>query len=324
VADVKRLPDGTIAWAPLLDRNRDFGVDPASVYVEQALDGTQVRSYAAAGVPTDHHDLVPLPNGNVLTLTYEREPGVRLPGGPACENATHDVWWSTINELRDDGTIVWSWRSRDHLTPTDTTYLPDSGSDGCDLQHADALDVTPDGDVVVTMRHLDAVLRIRRNPGQADDGRILWRLGGNASSFVFLDDPYAGPARPHDARLSADGTTLTLVDNRTERTGENARVAFYRLDVANQTARLIWWAPFVAPLTGEAWSSGLGSARAHADGHVVVGWGDQTSPQLTEYDAGRRPVLVVETPDSWGYRVVKEPASSFDRATLRATAGGGP
>ena len=210
-----------------------------------------------------------------------------------------------------------------HLTPADSTYLPALPIPGCDLQHADSIDVADNGDLIVAMRHLDAVLRIRRHPGQPDDGQVVWRLGGNASSFVFLDDPDAGPARPHDARLAADGT-LSLVDNRTARPGEAGRVVVYRLDTADGSARLLWSQPFTAPVTGQTWSGGLGSVRRQTDGHTVVGWGDQPSPQLTEYDASGAVVLAVETPDSWGYRVVKEPAAAFDRTTLRATAGRGP
>jgi len=173
------------------------------------------------------------------------------------------------------------------------------------------------------MEHLDTVLRIRRDPGQPDDGTVVWRLGGPQSSFVFLDDPSGGPLRPQDARLGADGT-LSLIDSRTDRPGETARAVVYRLDGAGGTARLVWSAPFVAPVTGATWSGGLGSVRRQSDGHTVVGWGDQPSPQLTEYDAAGAVVLAVETPDSWGYRVVKEPASAFDRTQLRATAGRGP
>lgn len=320
VVDLKRVGASTLAWAPLLAANEGFGVDPDGVYLVERLDGTQVRSYATTIGPTDHHDMVVLPNGNALLLSYERETGVTVPGSPACATPDGDVWWSNVEEVDAAGNPVWSWRSRDHLTPADSTYLPAQPIPGCDLQHADSVDVAANGDVIVSMRHLDAVLRIRRNPGAPDDGTVVWRLGGPNSSFTFVDDPYRGPARQHDARLGADGV-LTMIDNRTERAGEQGRAVAYRLDEANGVARLIWSAPFVAPVTGEAWSGGLGSVRRQADGHTVVGWGDQARPQFVEYDADGEPALVVDTPDSWGYRVVKEPADAFDRDELRATAG---
>ncbi len=320
ILDLKRIADRTLAWVPLLATNEGFGIDPTTVYLVETLDGTQLRSYATTGGPTDHHDLVPLPGGHALLLTYEPQAGVTVPGAPACATAAGDVWWSNIEEVDAAGMLVWSWHSRDHLTPADSTYLPVQAIPGCDLQHADSLDVAPNGDVIVSMRHLDSVLRIRRNPGGADDGAIVWRLGGPNSSFTFVDDPYRGPARQHDARLGADGV-LTVVDNRTGRAGETGRAVAYRLDEAAGVARLVWSSPFTAPVTGEPWSSGLGSVRRQPDGHTVVGWGDQAKPQFTEFDERGVPVLTVETADSWGYRVVKEPATAFDRADLRATAG---
>ena len=321
VFDVRRTADGNVAWSPLLAANLGFGFDPTTTYVEEALDGTQVRSYSAVGTPTDHHDLVQLPGGHALLLTYELEQHVTLPGPPACANGTDDVWWSTLQEIDDDGLVVWTWRSRDHLAAADSTYLPLGGIPGCDLQHADSLDVAANGDVIVSLAHLDTVLRIRRNPGQPDDGQIVWRVGGPASTFTFLDDPLGGPARQHDARLSADGTELSMIDNRTGKTGQRARAVVYRLDTTNATARLVFAEDHAAPLTGEGWSAGMGSVRRQADGHVVVGWGDQTMPQLTEFDAAGTPVLSVDMIDAWSYRTVKVPADAFDRSVLRATAG---
>jgi hypothetical protein len=254
-------------------------------------------------------------------LTYEKESGVVLPGSPSCTNGTNDVWWSNVQELDAGGAAVWTWNSKDHLTVADTTYLPSLPIPGCDLQHADSLDVAANGDVIVSMSHLDAVLRVRRNPGGPDDGQIVWRLGGNASTFSFPDDPYGGPARQHDARLASDGATLSLVDNRTDRAGETARAVVYGLDTVHHTATLVFSKDFTAPLTGETWSGGLGSLRRQPDGHVVVGWGDQTMPQLTEYDASGTPVLGVDMIEAWSYRAVKEPPSAFDRQELRASAG---
>jgi hypothetical protein len=63
VFDVRRTGGGNLAWAPLLAANLGFGIDPSTTYVEEAIDGTQVRSYSTVGTPTDHHDLVQLPGG---------------------------------------------------------------------------------------------------------------------------------------------------------------------------------------------------------------------------------------------------------------------
>jgi hypothetical protein len=57
--------------------------------------------------------------------------------------------------------VVWSWRSSDHVAVDETTFPLDEIE-------------LPEGDgVIISARHLDAVLRIRRS-----DGGIDWRLGG--------------------------------------------------------------------------------------------------------------------------------------------------
>jgi len=65
----------------------------------------------------------------------------------------------------------------------------------------------------------------------------------------------------------------------------------------------------------------MGSARVEADGHLVIGWG-ANPPLATELDSNNERVLELTAPDGGSYRAVKEPAASFDRATLRATSPG--
>ena len=65
----------------------------------------------------------------------------------------------------------------------------------------------------------------------------------------------------------------------------------------------------------------MGSARVNADGHLVIGWG-ALAPLVTELDSTNKLVLELSGPDGGSYRAVKEPASSFDRAVLRASSPG--
>src|SRR5438477_4278488 len=76
-----------------------------------------------------------------------------------------------------------------------------------DLEHFNSLEVAPNGDYIVSARHMDAVFRIDHTTGT-----IAWKLGGNpvnkdgAPSLQILNDPLGGPKRTHDARLLADGS----------------------------------------------------------------------------------------------------------------------
>jgi hypothetical protein len=70
-------------------------------------------------------------------------------------------------------------------------------------------------------------------------------------------------------------------------------------------------------------SAALGSARVGADGSVLIDWGTPFDPIIEELDAaGDRLLAISLRPSGATYRIVKYPASTFDRATLRTQAGG--
>jgi len=89
---------------------------------EYDWDGNLVWEYLIADdYQRQHHDLEPMPNGNVLAIVWEhryREDAVAFGRDP---NAVGDqgMWVNAILELRpvgaDDAEIVWEWHCWDHL-----------------------------------------------------------------------------------------------------------------------------------------------------------------------------------------------------------------
>ena len=73
--------------------------------------------------------------------------------------------------------------------------------------HGNSIDMAADGNLILSCRHLDAVVKIN-----SQTGNIIWRLGGRKSDFVFLDDPLGGPSHQHCARMLANGNLL-MFDN---------------------------------------------------------------------------------------------------------------
>jgi hypothetical protein len=194
-----------------------------------------------------------------------------------------------------------------------------------DLLHANSVDIDPaTGDLIVSARHLDAVFKIRRAPGLAEDGKVLWKLGGNPPTdpatvdLEIVADPFGGPRRQHDARLLANGN-ITLFDNQSFHPGTSSRGVEYHLDVAAGTATLVGeWGR-----TDGQQAFGLGSTRRQPDGSTVVGWGG-INDLLSEFLPGpaARPAMVIRLPAAaTNYRVVKLPSEALDESMLRATAG---
>ena len=317
ILDFKRLPSGLLAWVPVLGQG--FGVDPTRGYVIHNLDGSLVREVKTVGPPTDQHDLVALPNGNYALFAYEQFLHVDLTALGAGFGADEAVVRGRIQEIAPNGTVAWEWKAEDHIDIEESTYplrFNLTGTPVVDLEHFNSLDRAANGDYIVTARHMDAVFRIDRATGN-----ITWKLGGtadnhdNAPSLQILNDPLGGPKRPHDARLMPDGS-ISLFDNRLDTTGAT-RAVVYSINTTADTATL---ARSYGRPDGVVVGT-MGSARVATDGHLIIGWG-ANPPLATELDSSNAVVLELTAPDGGSYRAVKEPASAFDRATLRTNSPG--
>ena len=83
---------------------------------------------------TQHHDLEPLPNGNVLAIVWEhryREDAIEYGRDPQAIGE-RGMWVNAILEIQplppDDGEIVWEWHSWDHLIQDQDPGLENYGS----------------------------------------------------------------------------------------------------------------------------------------------------------------------------------------------------
>ena len=190
-------PSYEAALAKLLDNgnlltNGNREIDP---------DGNVVWEYPHL----QHHDLLKMPNGNVLILSrlvISREEAIALganPDGLLCPNprATHIV------EVRPtgptDGEVVWQWSALDHLIQDFDPEKPDYGavadhperinvnfnlaSAECkpggqaDWTHANALDYNAELDqIMITVRHFSEIWIIDRSTSIEE---AAGRAGGN-------------------------------------------------------------------------------------------------------------------------------------------------
>ena len=142
--------------------------------------------------PFLHHDFVRLPNGNTLTLTWELLPegmAQQVKGGYQLDADHRGMLGDTVREVTPSGEVVYEWNSWEYL---------DFGEDRiCFLEgraewtHQNTLNVTPDGDLVVSFRQTDTVGIVDRatgkfrwkwgpgeishqhNPTMLDNGRVL-------------------------------------------------------------------------------------------------------------------------------------------------------
>jgi hypothetical protein len=337
--DAKKLSDGRLAFTPSFGA---YGIREAQGYWLTNLQGTgtirhRTTDPAPSALPTDHHDYLftTVPGGQSFRtmVSYPIVAGVDLrtmTGGLGTVNDT--IADGVIQEVNNDETERWRWTMSDHFEPATSTFPVNFGvppdlipgfPDAWDVFHINAIDrvkspvPADDGDYIVTVRHMDGVLRVDH-----PSGKVRWTLGtpeskdAGAKRLTIVGDKCGGPKRPHDARLN--GNVLTMLDNQAQ-PGASCppRAVAYRIDEAAGTATMLWEFRNSAP-----GGATLGSTQQTADS-IVINWGAGQQPFLEERTLEGRRLMAVGLPNSGNsYRTIKYPLADFDVNILRQHAGG--
>ena len=90
-------------------------------------DGTVVWDYVySSSTYCLHHDIAPMPNGNVLMTVYESKTAAEATAAGSSTNII--IWSEKLIEVRPTGattgTIVWEWKLWDHLCQNYNSALP--------------------------------------------------------------------------------------------------------------------------------------------------------------------------------------------------------
>lgn len=300
-----------------------FGVDPTGKFQVEDLAAGTLANVGTVGGPTDQHELETTADGNLLMFTYAVKSGFDLTSIGIKDKLIADC---VIEELALDGRLVWRWDAVDHLDVLTESTLPlQANANGKlvrDVWHCNSIHRQANGDLLVSMRHADAVIMISRATG-----KVLWKLAGTpvnkdgAQILRHVGDPEGGFLQQHDARLLENGR-VALFDNHTA-LNQPARGMEIALDYSAGTAATVWEYAAKPPWLN---SLAMGSFRSYPSGERVVGWGvlgsATPSPALTETDAEGNVLLEIDLVNGGrAYRALKAPASQFDRDVLRKSAG---
>ncbi len=97
-------------------------------------DGTLVWEYELSNSNYQHHhDVEPLPNGNVLMIAWEKKTSTEAyaMGREEIDNPLNQIWSEAIFEIQPDGNgsaeVVWEWHLWDHLIQDFDPELPGYG-----------------------------------------------------------------------------------------------------------------------------------------------------------------------------------------------------
>jgi hypothetical protein len=289
------------------------------------LDTWTTQAISTVGIPLNNHELLLLPNGDFMLISYPTLTGVDLTGletyGP---NST--ILDCAVQEVDPQGNLVWDWRASNHTDPAKESVVPagaGTAADPADVYHCNSVDVNANGDVLISFRHMNAVLLVSKTTGN-----VVWKLSGTpynkdgAQILTIQGDPEGAFYVQHDARFQPNGDSSVFDDHYSAVAAVPgvARGVEYALDLGAGTAHVVW------QYQGAASTYLLGSFRRYADGTNLIGWGWYTGPAnlaFTEVDAAGHDLLdmMFVSPGNWSYRAEKVPIGTFDIDVLRRTAG---
>lgn len=263
---------------------REFGTRVATEYVQRDLNGVLLTTEDTVpiGIDSAHHELYELANGNLITLSTEPLVLDQSDATGLCpENPSTSIVADVVVELTPAGEVVREWHLTDVFDPTSrpgtemcqqaimlappSWFYPDR-TQIRDWTHANAAVVMADNILLVSLRHLDAVVALRYDDddeGQA--GELLWELGPTGTLDLVGNGAWS--YHQHAPEPDDDGTIL-LYDNGNRRPGtvsgggtepNYSRAVLYRVDSAAGTVRQLWehrlesadGTPVYAPFLGD-------------------------------------------------------------------------
>lgn len=155
-----------------------------------------------------HHDICPLPNGNVLLIAYETKTGTEVTAAGGTSAIT--MWPEKIVEIKQtgatSGTVVWEWKLWDHLVqnvdPTKANYQTSivnhpelyniNYSLTKDFMHMNGLDYNPILDQVTFSSHyLNQLFVIDHSTTTAEAASHIGGHSGKGGDFLYR---YGNPA----------------------------------------------------------------------------------------------------------------------------------
>ena len=229
-------------------------------------------SVATVGILPDSHESHKTTSGEHFVITKSDSifdlSGYTIMGNPG--NASTSVRCNGIQGFDSNGNLMFDWNGCDHVHPSEA-YGFNYNVNQFDYYHMNSVDVTEDGNLISSGRHINAVVKIDQTTGD-----VIWRLGGANSDFTFIGDQ--GFSGQHDARDLGNGL-ISIFDNGNLANPKRSRGIIYQLDTVNWTATLV--SSFDPGVYGRA----MGSHRKIGD-YGVVGYGNiyRPNPNIQVYD----------------------------------------
>jgi hypothetical protein len=224
------LPNGNLMWMGRGPHAMAKVNGSADELVEVDWEGTEVWRYDD---PMMNHDFVVLPSGNIMVLRFVDLPAglqEKLKGGIPGTELDGKTYGVQVREINRRGETIWEWNNFDHFDPE-----KDVECNLCDREvwgYTNSLDVFPNGDVILSVRRMNKVIRISK-----ETGKIIWEWG-----------PQHLLGHQHDVSVCKNGN-ITIFDNglhrrihdpATDHKDTACFLASRALEVNPATGQIVW------------------------------------------------------------------------------------
>jgi hypothetical protein len=248
------------------------------------------------GLPADLHDFQLAPDHvayitafNPIRCDLAQVKGAR--DGAIVDTAIQEI------DVRT-GLVRWEWHSLDHVAAAESEVEAPTDTAPWDWFHINSIDVESGGNLLISARSTWATYQL-----QGGTGKILWRLGGDNSSFKM--GPGTETAWQHDGRMLPNGEVTLFDDGSNPPIHSQSRAVRIALDLETHRARLTAaYTHSDPPLL----AASQGNMQTLPDGNAVVGYGGL--PAISEYAANGSLLLDAHLPyDMTFYRAFRFPWS---------------
>ena len=198
--------------------------------------------------PKLHHDFERLVNGNTLTLLWEpiaQDLSQAVRGGYYSEDDPNQMFGDVVQEIEPNGTVVWEWRSWEHLDVEEDIICPLEARKA--WAHQNALNITDDGDLLVSYRLTSTVGIVDKSTGE-----FKWKWG--PGSIYHQHHPTYLP-----------NGHVQIFDNGGHRRGPS-RSRIIEVDISNN--EIVW--EYTGTPDISFYSYHISSAERQPNGNVVI------------------------------------------------------
>lgn len=195
-----------------------------------------------------------------------------------------------------DGKVVFEWDSTDFPSLLIDSILGndyDDLSQYADYTHINSVNIAPDNNFVISLRHTDSVIKV-----SSKTGNIMWKLGGKSDDFSLTEEQKF--SHQHDAHYAPNGDLL-IFDNGNAK--KQTRILRFKLDEKTKTVK-----QFSSFEIKNKYSEACGTVQQIDDDLYIIGWGyksDNVVLSEVNFKTGKISAEILSHPKHNTYRIIK-------------------